>query len=64
MEDCSIVELVAALLVADGMRPFALAFGEVDEVCDRLGRLFLEEACDNLAFAGVEDGISSGFTGH
>ena len=40
------------------------AFGKFDEVLDRLGRFFFKEAAHDSAFAGVESGVSSRFTGH
>jgi hypothetical protein len=60
----AVVELAGALLVADGVGPLPFALGELHEVLYRLGRVLFKEAADDRAFAGVEDGISSRFTGH
>ena len=46
------------------VRPLAGAFGQLDEVLDGDGRVLLEEAADNGAFAGVERGVNAGLAGH
>src|SRR5713226_2525277 len=64
MENGSVVEGIAGLFARCGMRPLALAFGEVDEVGDRLGGVLLKQAAHDGALAGFEHGISSGCAGH
>src|SRR5437764_9103850 len=46
------------------MRQLTLAFGKINEVLHRLGRIFVEQAADDLAFAAVEYGVGSGLAGH
>ena len=46
------------------MRPLALAFGEIDEILDGLGRVFLEQTADNGAFGGIEGCVHAGLTRH
>ena len=60
----AVVKLVVALLAADGVGPLPFALGELDKVFYRLGRVFFEEAADDLTFTGVDDGIGSWITGH
>jgi hypothetical protein len=45
-----------------GPLPFTL--GELHEVLYRFGRILFKETGDNLAFAGIKDGIRSWFTRH
>ncbi len=60
----AVVKLVVALLAADGVGPLPFTLGELDKVFYRLGRVFFEEAADDLTFTGVNDGIGSWITGH
>jgi hypothetical protein len=46
------------------MSPLPGAFSELDEIGNRFGGFLLEEKRDNLPFAGVENRVDSGFTGH
>src|SRR6185312_6750617 len=64
MEDSAVIEAVFALLAADRVGPLALAFGEFGEVGYGFGRFFFEEAADDGAFSSIDDGVSTGLTGH
>src|SRR5262249_45901244 len=64
MEDGSVVEALFALFACDGMFPLAVALSQVNEVGDSFGSVFVEQAADNGAFGGLEDGVGAGRTGH
>ena len=64
MEDGAVVKAVFALLAAHGVGPLALAFGKIDEVGYGFGRFLFEEAADDGAFRSIDDGVSTGLTGH
>src|SRR5271156_5358870 len=64
VKDRSVVELLGALFLREGMRPLTRAFGKFDKVSDRLRRFCWKQAADDLPFAGIEDGIGSGLTWH
>src|SRR5258705_10280876 len=46
------------------MRPLAPSLGQIGEVLDRLGRLFVEEAADDLPFAGIKNCVQSWLACH
>jgi hypothetical protein len=60
----AVVEAIFALGVTGGMRPLALALGELDEVGDGFGSVFLKQAADDGAFGCIEDGVSTGLAGY
>jgi hypothetical protein len=64
MENRSIVESVFRFLSRRGMGPLALALREFHEIGNSFGRLFIEEAADDVAFAGFECGVESGLARH
>src|SRR6202030_138482 len=64
MENCSIIKAVFGFLARRGMRPLALTFGEFHKVGYGFGRVFFEEAADDIAFAGFKRGVESGLAGH
>ncbi len=57
VKDCAVIQAVFAFLAADGMRPFAFAFGEFDKVGDCFGRFLSKETTDDRSFRGVEDSV-------
>jgi hypothetical protein len=51
-------------LAGRGMGPLALAFGKIHEVGYGFGRVFFEEAANDVAFTGFKGGVESGLAGH
>ena len=64
MEDGAVVEAFRTFLPGARMAPLALALGQLYEVRDRFGCFFLKQSADDCAFAGMEDCVSAGLTGH
>src|SRR5205814_1849364 len=64
MENSAVVERVFALLARVGMSPLALAFGEFGKVGDGLRSIFLKKTANDVAFAGIENGVSAGRACH
>src|SRR5271156_1153544 len=60
----SVVELLGALFLREGMRPLARAFGKFNKIGNRLRSFCWKQAADNLPITGIEDGIGSGWTWH
>ncbi len=64
MEDGAVVQFVRRLAARHGMGPFPLALSEFDKVSDCDWGVFRKETYSDLAFSGIEDGISAGSECH
>jgi hypothetical protein len=64
MENCSIVEVVCALLSRARMHPLALTLGKISEVGDGFGRVFLKQAAHDVSFGRSKHRISAGLAWH
>src|SRR5215813_11577718 len=64
MKNRAVIQLVAALFAADWMRPFTLALGKLNEIGNRLRRLFLKQTADDRTFTRIKNRVSPSRTRH
>src|SRR5258705_10688470 len=59
VENGPVVEWVFALLACGRVSPLALAFRQFDKVGDGFRSVLLKQTANDVAFAGVEDGVGA-----